>query len=295
MIEVRTAETDADLEGWIRVKRAVLPNESAWTVQDFRERSEPERLVVVAELDGEIVGAGLAGRSDVQGRGFVAPRVHPDARRRGVGTAMLRRLTEHVAELGFEKAAASVDDPGSRAFAERFGFQEVDREVEQVIALPTELPEAPLPEGVEVVSVAYRPELLREAYALARDEGYADMAIDGDVVIPLDDWLRDEATLPGGSFVALHAGRIVGFSGLIRHDNPGVAEDGLTVVARKWRRRGLAMALKRLELAWAAEHRFTEVVTWTQRGNDGMRAVNERLGYAYRTESFRMMGLVPLA
>lgn len=295
MIEVRTAETDADLEGWIRVKRAVLPNESAWTVQDFRERSEPERLVVVAELDGEIVGAGLAGRSDVQGRGFVAPRVHPDARRRGVGTAMLRRLTEHVAELGFEKAAASVDDPGSRAFAERFGFQEVDREVEQVIALPTELPEAPLPEGVEVVSVAYRPELLREAYALARDEGYADMAIDGDVVIPLDDWLRDEATLPGGSFVALHAGRIVGFSGLIRHDNPGVAEDGLTVVARKWRRRGLAMALKRLELAWAAEHRFTEVVTWTQRGNDGMRAVNERLGYVYRTESFRMMGLVPLA
>ena len=295
MIEVRKAETDADLEGWIRVKRAVLPNESAWTVQDFRERSEPERLVVVAELDGEIVGAGLAGRSDVQGRGFVAPRVHPDARRRGVGTAMLRRLTEHVAELGFEKAAASVDDPGSRAFAERFGFQEVDREVEQVIALPTELPEAPLPEGVEVVSVAYRPELLREAYALARDEGYADMAIDGDVVIPLDDWLRDEATLPGGSFVALHAGRIVGFSGLIRHDNPGVAEDGLTVVARKWRRRGLAMALKRLELAWAAEHRFTEVVTWTQRGNDGMRAVNERLGYVYRTESFRMMGLVPLA
>ena len=295
MIEVRTAETDADLEGWIRFKRAVLPNESAWTVQDFRERSEPERLVVVAELDGEIVGAGLAGRSDVQGRGFVAPRVHPDARRRGVGTAMLRRLTEHVAELGFEKAAASVDDPGSRAFAERFGFQEVDREVEQVIALPTELPEAPLPEGVEVVSVAYRPELLREAYALARDEGYADMAIDGDVVIPLDDWLRDEATLPGGSFVALHAGRIVGFSGLIRHDNPGVAEDGLTVVARKWRRRGLAMALKRLELAWAAEHRFTEVVTWTQRGNDGMRAVNERLGYVYRTESFRMMGLVPLA
>lgn len=294
-IEVRTAETDADFEGWIRVKRAALPNESAWTVQEFREREEPDRLVLVAELGGEIVGAGLAGRSDVQGRGFVAPRVHPDARRRGVGAAMLLRLTEHVAGLGFDKASASVDDPGSRAFAERFGFQEVDREVEQVIGLPTELPEAPLPEGVEVVSVAYRPELLREAYALARDEGYADMAIDGNVVIPLDDWLRDEATLPGGSFVALHAGKIVGFSGLIRHDNPGVAEDGLTVVAREWRRRGLAMALKRLELAWAAEHRFTEVLTWTQRGNDGMRAVNERLGYVYRTESFRMMGRVPLA
>jgi mycothiol synthase len=295
MIEVRRAETDADLEGWIRVKRAVLPNESAWTVQEFRERREPDRLVLVAELDGEIVGAGLADRSDVQGRGFVAPRVHPDARRRGVGSVLLHELTAHVASLGFDKAWASVDDPGSRAFAERFGFEEVDRDVEQVIALPAKLPDAPIPDGVEVVSIAFRPELLREAYSLARDEGWADMAIDGNVVIKLDDWLRDEATLPGGSFVALHQGRIVGFSGLMRHDNPGVAEDGLTVVARDWRRRGLAMALKRAEIAWAAANGIREIVTWTQRGNEGMRAVNERLGYVYRTVGYKMMGPVPLA
>jgi mycothiol synthase len=250
--------------------------------------------VLVAALDGEVVGAGLAGRSDVQGRGFVAPRVHPDARRRGVGTAMLLRLTEHVAGLGYDKAWASVDDEGSQAFAERFGFEEVDREVEQVIALPAELPEAPMPDGVDVVSIAYRSELLREAYSLAQAEGYADMAIDGDVVIPLEVWLRDEATLPAGSFVALDRGRIVGFSGLMRHDNPGVAEDGLTVVARDWRRRGLAMALKRLELAWAAENGFYEVLTWTQRRNDGMRKVNERLGYTYRTVGLKMMGSVPL-
>jgi mycothiol synthase len=295
MIEVRTAETDADLEGWIRVRRAVFPNESAWTVQEFRERHEPDKLVLVAELEGEIVGGGLAGPSDVQGRGFVAPRVHPDFRRRGVGSAMLRPLTQHVVGLGFDKAWASVDDPGSRAFAERFGFKEVDREVEQVITLPHELPDAPMPEGVEVVSIAYRPELLRQAYSLAQAEGYADLAIDGDVEISLDDWLHDEATLPGGSFVALDEGRIVGYSGLMRHDNPGVAEDGLTVVARDWRRRGLAIALKRLELAWAAEHGFAEVLTWTQRRNEGMRAVNERLGYVYRTVGLKMMGPVPLA
>ena len=57
-VEVRAAESDADLEGWIRVKRAVFPNESAWTVQEFRERREPKSLVLVAELEGEIVGAG---------------------------------------------------------------------------------------------------------------------------------------------------------------------------------------------------------------------------------------------
>ena len=58
MIRVRQAESDADLEAWSRVKRAVLPNESAWTPQEFRDRAEPDRLVLVAELDGEIVGAG---------------------------------------------------------------------------------------------------------------------------------------------------------------------------------------------------------------------------------------------
>ena len=294
-IEVRAAESDADLETWASVKRAALPNESAWTVQEFRERTEPDTLVLVADLDGETVGAGLAGRSDVQGRGFVAPRVHPDARRRGVGTALLFPLTEHVASLGFDRAAASADDPGSQAFAERFGFEEIDRELEQTIALPAHVPEAPLPAGIEVVTIAERPELLRETYPLAQEEGYADLAIDGDVVIKLDDWLKDEATLPEGSFVALHGGQIVGFSGLMRHDNPGVAEDGLTVVARDWRRRGLALALKRLELAWAAENGFDQVLSWTQRGNDGMRRVNERLGYEYRTVALKMMGPVPLA
>lgn len=294
-IEVRRAESDADFEAWAEVKRAAKPNESAWTVQDFRERTEPDTLVLVAALDGEVVGAGLAGRSEVQGRGFVAPRVHPDARRRGVGSAMLAMLAEHVASLGFAIAWGSADDQGSQAFAKRFGFEEVDREVEQAIALPAEVPEAPLPAGIEVVTIAERPELLREAYPLAAQEGYADLAIDGDVVVKLEDWLRDEASLPEGSFVALHEGQIVGFSGLMRHDNPGVAEDGLTVVAREWRRRGLALALKRLELVWAADNGIGEVVTWTQRRNEGMRAVNERLGYRYRTVALKMMGSVPLA
>ena len=56
------------------------------------------------------------------------------------------------------------------------------------------------------------------------------------------------------------------------------------MVRRAWRR-GLAEALKRAELAWAAQNGIREVVTWTQRGNEGMRALNERLGYAYRSVS----------
>lgn len=38
--------------------------------------------------------------------------------------------------------------------------------------------------------------------------------------------------------------------------------------------------LKSRELAWAARNGYCELITWTQRGNEGMRAVDEALGYA---------------
>jgi mycothiol synthase len=294
MIEARSAETDSDFEGWIRVKRAVLPNESAWTVEDFKTRLPADRAAFVAELEGEIVGAGLAGRSDDPQRGFVAPRVHPDARRRGVGTALLGPCLDFVESLGLKRVSGQVADPGSKAFAERFGFVETDRQVEQVRRLDGEIALDPLPEGIAVVTIAEHPELLEAAYPLARDEGYTDLALEGSISIPLDEWLHDEATLPAGSFIALSGGEIVGYSGLMAHDNDGVAEDGLTVVARDWRRRGLGKALKQRELAWAQQAGLREVVTWTQRGNEAMRAVNERLGYEYRDVAITMSATLPL-
>jgi GNAT superfamily N-acetyltransferase len=154
-------------------------------------------------------------------------------------------------------------------------------------------PPAEVPEGVRFVTVAERPELLRESYDLAR-EGYADLATAYAVEVSLDDWLRDEATLPEGSFVALAGDEIVGYSGLLRLEE-GRAEDGLAVVRRAWRRRGLATALKRAKLAWAAENGIREIVTWTQRGNDGMRATNERLGYAYGSVSITVRAPLPRA
>jgi mycothiol synthase len=290
-IEVRPAETDADLEAFIRIRRALFPNESGGTVELMRadQAANPDRRFYLAELDGEVVGHGLISISDLRDRYAMKIRVLPHARRRGVGTALLRELVPHAEG---DKLTTHVEEEGSQPFAERFGFREIDRQVEQVKRLGNE-PDPPPPEGVEVVTIASRPSLLREAYPLAC-EGYADMAVDGRAEISLDVWLRYEATLPEGSFVALASGEIVGFSGLVAHDNDGVAEDGLTVVRRDWRHRGLATALKRMELAWAAEHGFREVVTWTQQGNAGMRRVNELLGYEYRDVSITMLASLPL-
>lgn len=296
MIEVRRAESDADLEEWIAVRRAVLPNESAGTVEYMRKLETPDRLLLLAELDGQVAGSGLADRSSNRERAFLAPRVLPEWRRRGVGTALLRALAAHAERMEVGQASAHVDgaDPGSMAFAERFAFEEVDRQVEQVRPLNGVEPvESALPDGVEVVSVEDHPDLLERSYEIAR-QGYEDLALPWTVVVPLEEWLRDEATLPGGSLVALAGDEVVGYSGLIEHDADGVAEDGLTVVRRDWRRRGLAKALKEREIAWAAANGLREIVTWTQRGNEGMRALNEQLGYVYRDVSVTVVAPLPL-
>jgi mycothiol synthase len=296
-VSVRVAESDTDLETYVAVANAAVPDDIPWTVERLRERRErdPRRLYLLAEVDGEPVAVGFASPSDFADRGFVAPRVLPPARRRGIGSALLTRLADHLEELGFKVAGAHVDgnDEGSLAFAGRFGFEESDRQVEQVRMLGDEPPAEP-PPGVTFVTIAERPELLREAYPLGV-AGWADMATTEPVTISLEDWLADEATFPDGSFVALADGEIVGYSGLCRvGDDRTLAEDGLTVVRSDWRRRGLATALKRAELAWAAGNGIRKIITWTQRGNDAMRAANERLGYVYRQVTVNMHGPIPL-
>jgi L-amino acid N-acyltransferase YncA len=293
---IRSAESDADLEAYVGVWNAITPDEPTTVeLQRERRRRDPRRLYLLAERDGVAVGAGFGGPSQSEGRAHVAPRVLPEARRAGIGSALLRELVAHAERKGFRSASSHVDgaDEGSLAFARRFGFEEVDRQVEQVLELDRDWPPPQVPDGIRLVTVAERPELLREAYDLAV-VGYADMAVRAPVTIALDDWLEDEATLPEGSFVALAGDEIVGYSGLVRLGDD-TAEDGLTVVDRGWRRRGLATVLKRAEIAWAAENGIREIVTWTQRGNEGMRAVNERLGYAYRSVTVDVRAPLPLA
>ena len=298
MTAIRPVSTDDDLEAYVEIWNAVTPAEATTVdVQRDRRRRDGRRLHLIAQNGASVVGSGFAGPSDSPDRGWVAPRVVPDARRGGVGTTLLQALCAHVEAIGLARVGSRVagDDAGSLAFATRFGFEETNRQVEQIRDVGDEPPAQP-PAGVQFVSIAERPELLHEAYELGL-QGWADMATPSPVTISLDDWMTDEATFPGGSFVALAGGEIVGYSGLCRipGQDAGTAEDGLTVVRRDWRRRGLATALKRAELAWAARNGIRRVETWTQRGNEGMRSVNERLGFRYGRFEIDLARDLPLA
>ena len=294
MIVVRPAQTDADLEEWRRVRMAVLPNERCGSVDEIRRSATPGSLFLLAELDGEVAGSGIAGSSDLAGQGFVAPRVVSSARRRGVGTALLRALASHVQALGFDEAGSLTEDEGSFEFALRFGFREVGRDVEQVRTVGDERSPV-LPRGIRLVSLAERPDLFERVYRELAQEALQDLAVDRPIEVSLEDWKREWVTWPEGSFVALAGDEIVGCAGLLRDDDhPERAENSLTAVRGDWRRRGVASTLKRAVLAWAAENGLREIYTWTQRGNEGMRAVNESLGYVTRAVSIRVRGPLPL-
>jgi RimJ/RimL family protein N-acetyltransferase len=290
---IRAAETDADLEAWRRVRLAVVPDERARSVEEMRAAATDETLHVLAILDGEVVGSGLSGRSSFDYAGL-QPRVVPSMRRRGVGTALLVALADHAVARGFTEAGSIVEDRGSLAFATRFGFEEVDRQIEQVRAIGEE-PEPVLPDGVTVVTIAERPDLWAAAYDPFALEAIRDMATHLPLVVTRDEWEHEWRGSPEAMFLALDGDEIVGCAGLeFDPDRPDRSEHAFTAVAPRWRRRGLATALKRLTLRSAAERGIREVYTWTQRDNADMRAVNERLGYRYGKEAITIRGPLPL-
>ena len=132
-IEVRRAESDADLEAFIRIRRALLPNESGGTIELYRDQMRRQDVcLVVGELDGEVVGSGVVQLSDMGDRFSLKVRVLPHARRRGVGTAVLCDLVAHASRFDYDKIATHLEEEEARPFAERFGFREIDRQVEQV-------------------------------------------------------------------------------------------------------------------------------------------------------------------
>jgi mycothiol synthase len=293
MISIRQAVSDTDLELWRRVRLAVLPNERAATVTEMRALESPVRRLLLAELDGQLAGSGLADVSGFTGYGSITPRVVPDRRHRGVGSALLHSLVEYIDDAGFDRVTTNVSDLGSAEFAARFGFEESERQVEQVLRPVHGITPLPSPEGVTIVTVAEHPELVEKLYDSVASQGYDDMAFDSKLEISYAEWQLFGVGDPQSTFVAMTGGQPIGCAGLtVDQDNSHRAEHSLTAVRRDWRRRGIASLLKHRTLQWAQSHGLDEVYTWTQNGNDAMRRLNERLGYEYRSISLTMRAAI---
>jgi mycothiol synthase len=294
VIALRPVDTDRDLELWADIKSQVVPNQPV-TAEQIRRSAGPHRVLLLAELDGSVAGCGIADRSDFGGRAFIAARVLPQHRRRGVGTMLVRALSDHARSLGLERMSAFVDadQPHSIAFAKGLGLEEVDYQLEQSRTIAGE-PEPIVPAGIDIVPLGGRRRELLEAVWPVASAGYDDLPLQGESQITLEQWLRDEATRPEGSFAAFEDGEPVGYAGLLDHaDGDAIAEHGLTVVRRDRRGRGIARALKLSQIHWAARSGVFELVTWTQKGNEAMQSLNRSLGYVDRSKELTFQGPVP--
>jgi mycothiol synthase len=292
-VEISACITDEDYEAWRQVRLAVVPGERCDTVAALRGQDSTVRLLLLAAIDGTVVGSGVAAPSETRGGGFVAPRVLRELRRQGVGSMLLKSLAAHVTQLGMPEIRATVDDDGSLAFAEHFGFVEVDRQIEQVRTLEHELTPSPLPDGIEVILLDQQPLIWEESFTSFGKEVLADFALYEPLDITVEQWATEWSGDP--MFLALCNNEVVGCAGLrLDTDKPERGENALTAVRRDWRGQGIAKHLKRRTLRWAVEYGLSEVYTWTQSRNYPMLRLNEHLGYLTRSTSITMSRPLPL-
>jgi len=263
-------------------------------VQELEGTPQRARLrVLVAEEEGRIAGladAMLRWRAEDPGIGVVWACVHPDARRRGIGSRLLEAAVAHVGACGAHTLNTEAE-PGSVGFAERHGFRRTRAEqlweLRPADADLSELPaleEAKAHEGFRVVplrELLHRPRELHALYVEAEDDIPTDYPR-GE--LPYEEWEREtlEKPLldPDGSMNVVDAdGRPVAFAWLLVDRAGRRAEHELTGTLRSHRNRGLARLAKLAALRWARDAGVEVLLTGNDADNAPMLRINERLGY----------------
>jgi mycothiol synthase len=295
--EIRPTRDTAELERWLALRNVLVPDD-AIAIEDITSWMEgSEQTHVLAFEDGELIAIGHAVLDPWRPEPVVQPRVSPEHRRRGVGSALLAELSAWAAAHGSNAVLSNVDvsDDESIGFAERRGFVEIGRELQVALDLTGELLTIEPPAGVEIVAWAERPELVGGLYDVYR-EGVADIPGEGSSEIQsLDEWLEHDMSgsgdRPEWTFVAVAGDEVVGYSKWsLTTAQPHTAHNDLTAVSRAWRGQGVAGALKSAQLAWAKEHGYTRAVTNNEERNAPIRRLNERFGYQPAGGSLLMRG-----
>jgi mycothiol synthase len=298
MPNIRPCADDADKAASLAMYNAVWPLD-AITMDEVR--SFESRATAYADFlaTGGSAWVGLLPWRPGFGETLVT--VLPQHRRQGLGTAFYQRISAWLAEHDVDQIDTTVpeDDQESISFAAKRGFHEVERNGRMILDLAgIELEPTAPPAGIDIVTWEERPELSRGIYDVAC-EAYPDIPGDRDETIELfEDWLEHEMKGPGdrpdATFLAVAGDEVVGYSKFsLTAAQPTTAHHDMTAVKRAWRRRGIAGALKRRQIAWAKERGYERLATQNEVRNEPIRRLNKRLGYREAPGRIVMRG--PLA
>jgi GNAT superfamily N-acetyltransferase len=261
----------------------------------------PDWQAVIAWRGPEPVGVGQVEiqhwvpGSHVADAWIAVPKEH---RRAGTGSALARALSVWAGERDLDALDVWVDqaDPDAPGFWARRGYREVGRErISQVDLLAVPPPPVGVPDGVTLVTMDVNPDLEPGMFRVA-GEGFAD--IPGPEPYDVGDfahWRQGEIHKPGFmpelSVVALAGADVIGFATLVRYqERPDVAVHEMTVVAREWRGRGVAQAMKYRQITLACDTDLKALESTNEARNLPILAVNAGLGYVPVTDMLQLRG-----
>jgi GNAT superfamily N-acetyltransferase len=282
-----------ELALYVELRQAVDPLALVSVEDQLHHAAENEApLWLVAEEAGRPVGYAFGSFWQGEPKDFLPGSwdVLPDARGRGHGSALREALGAHARANGAAELQVGADEVG-RAWAERRGFRLIDRQ-EQILLEVAEAPEPePLPAGVELTTFREHPELARRLHALV-EEGIADIPGGlAELGFPFEAWLADRrvpSRKPEFLHIALVDGEVAGYASLNVYG--AAAYNGFTVVSRRFRRRGLARAIKVAQIADARRAGVERVITQSNAENEAMRSLNAALGYRPAKPLFILRG-----
>jgi GNAT superfamily N-acetyltransferase len=286
---------EADLAAFVAVVSATTPDESN-SLDNLRWEDEayPGAARFLAEVDGEVVGVASVARIYMHPPEYDGLWGHvnvlSDSRRHGIGSALLAAISDRARQAGKTTLLIPVSAAHQMSidFLAHRGYREYERSrIVRLDLAGLAMPAVDLPAGVELTTLAARPDLVEAVHAVAI-ETFADIpgGEEPSAAGTLAEFrLRDvdRPSIPHDAFmIALEAatGEVIGYASLILLPGPaGIAWHDMTAVRRAWRGRGLAGALKRATIGWAIANGLEALDTGNDIDNAPMRAVNARLGY----------------
>jgi GNAT superfamily N-acetyltransferase len=282
-IVVVRAHSDDDLNAMIHVRAAADPHAQRPRLDNLRHNlaGNPDLTYLVARAQDSPVGCGFVDVAQATiARAHVL--VTPDARRQGVGTALLAAVSERARTAGLAELEGPIraDDEGSLQHFRRRGFTKSGGEEAVVLDLAEigDLMAEP-PAGLRIVSRAEAPDTVEGMYEVARE---AEPDIPGGAPVrPPEVWRAAEIERPSLApelmFLALAGDEVVGYA--ILDSLRGEPWHRLTAVKRAWRGHGIATALKRAQIQAAKKKGYARLVTTNEERNRPMRSINRALGY----------------
>lgn len=259
---------------------APLNEEAQLRRRDPRGR---DLLQVLATVDGRLAGYAIAVGDTAEGPAVLECVVAPAYRRRGVGTAIVRKVVSALDGRPVH-AWAHGDRPGSAELAGSTGFERVRVLLQLRMQLVEPLAEAPTPDGVRIRT--FQPGVDDATWLRLNARAFADHPEQGSMTQrDLDARMSSDWFDPAGFFLAERDGDLVGFHWTkVPDPNEPVGEVYVVGVDPAAQGGGLGLMLTRRGLVHLQQQGVRTVELYVEGDNAAALAVYRRLGF---TESAR--------